>query len=413
MSEWSIKKQLSFVDLKSLCISIIDCPHSTPNWTDEGIVVIRNFNIKSGQLSLEKKSYTDKKTYLERTKRAIPESGDLVITREAPMGEVCMIPPNLTCCLGQRIVLLKVDKTKVLSRYVLLALQSSYVQKQIEQFNKTGSIVSNLNLSSLKQLKIPMVDNQEEVSYLFASINKKIELNNRINAELEAMAKTLYDYWFVQFDFPDEHGKPYKSSGGKMVYNETLKRDIPEGWEDQILGNIANITMGLSPSGKSLNNDRNGTIFYQGSTDFGWLYPAIRQYTTQTTRIAKQDDLLLSVRAPVGEINIASHECCIGRGVAAMNEKNGYNNFLLYVMKDFKKVFANRNSEGTTFGSITKSDLHSLPIAYPKIETIKLYESMTSPIRKKMLTLYKENQELTELRDWLLPMLMNGQVTVN
>ncbi|MEA1923654.1 MAG: restriction endonuclease subunit S, partial [Pseudomonadota bacterium] len=232
------------------------------------------------------------------------------------------------------------------------------------------------------------------------------------NAELEAMAKTLYDYWFVQFDFPDANGKPYKTSGGKMVYNSTLKREIPEGWEDKILSDIANITMGQSPSGDSYNDQAIGITFFQGSTDFGWLFPTIRQYTTAPARMAKKGDMLLSVRAPVGDINIANNDCCIGRGLAALNSKDGCDGFLFYVMKYFKQVFDRRNSEGTTFGSITKDDLHSLPLACPKSELLKQYDEIVLSYNKMIFDRSLENQKLIELRDWLLPMLMNGQVTV-
>lgn len=129
---------------------------------------------------------------------------------------------------------------------------------------------------------------QKSIVAVLTSIDEKIAINNRINAELEAMAKTLYDYWFVQFDFPDANGKPYKTSGGRMEYNATLKREIPAGWAVNTLSQIANITMGQSPAGESYNEDGIGTLFFQGSTDFGWLFPTPRQYTTSPTRMAKK-----------------------------------------------------------------------------------------------------------------------------
>lgn len=259
-------------------------------------------------------------------------------------------------------------------------------------------------------------DEQSKIASVLSRIDKKIELNNRINAELEAMAKTLYDYWFVQFDFPDDspqgQGKPYKSSGGKMVYNPTLKREIPEGWSDKTLSQIANITMGQSPEGSSYNAEGVGSIFYQGSTDFGWLFPTTRQYTSTPSRMAKKGDILLSVRAPVGDMNIANTDCCIGRGLAALNSKTGSDGFLFYVMKYFKQIFDRRNSEGTTFGSITKNDLHSLTLAYPTPDLLKKYDDVVSNYNKMIFERSLENRELISLRDWLLPMLMNGQVTV-
>lgn len=270
----------------------------------------------------------------------------------------------------------------------------------------TMPILSGIHLRDISSGK------QSAIAGVLKAIDAKIDCNNRINTELEAMAKTLYDYWFVQFDFPDANSKPYKSSGGKMVYNATLKREIPAGWTDKRLNQIANITMGQSPPGESLNELGDGIEFFQGSTDFGWQFPTVRQYTTQPARMAKRGDILLSVRAPVGDMNIANLDCCIGRGLAALNSKEAFDGFLFYVMQYFKQVFDRRNSEGTTFGSITKDDLYSLPLAYPPTELLEEYDRVVSKYNQMVFTRSMENQRLTELRDWLLPMLMNGQVSV-
>lgn len=277
-----------------------------------------------------------------------------------------------------------------------------------------GSTIKHLTGIALKQVEFsaPPLGKQKKIAAVLSALDAKIDLNNRINTELEAMAKTLYDYWFVQFDFPNQNGQPYKSAGGKMVYNETLKREIPEGWSNRQLSDISNITMGQSPAGESFNESGEGVVFFQGSTDFGWQFPSIRQYTTQPGRMAKQGDVLLSVRAPVGDINIAHVDCCIGRGLAALHSKEGFDGFLFYVMKYFKRIFDRRNSEGTTFGSITKDDLHSLMLAYPNKDLLKKYNDVVSKSNKLIFERSMETQQLTQLRDWLLPMLMNGQVTV-
>jgi len=289
----------------------------------------------------------------------------------------------------------------------------TYIRKAIQN-SASGSIQDNINIDYLTGLnfKVPAKPYQDQIVAVLFALDKKIELNNRINTELESMAKTLYDYWFVQFDFPNSKGIPYKTSGGKMVYNQTLKREIPYGWEDKTLSDIANITMGQSPPGDSFNEDGLGPIFFQGSTDFGWLFPTTRQYTTDPARMAQKGDILLSVRAPVGDMNIANNDCCIGRGLAALNSKDGFDGFLFYVMKYFKQIFDRRNSEGTTFGAITKDDLYTLPLAYPSKELLKRYDKIVSGYNKMIFDRSLEKQKLAELRDWLLPMLMNGQVTV-
>ncbi|HGC2454521.1 TPA: restriction endonuclease subunit S [Escherichia coli] len=251
-----------------------------------------------------------------------------------------------------------------------------------------GTNINNLNQDILGNIMIPhySIGIQKSIVAVLTSIDEKIAINNRINAELEAMAKTLYDYWFVQFDFPDANGKPYKTSGGRMEYNATLKREIPAGWAVNTLSQIANITMGQSPAGESYNEDGIGTLFFQGSTDFGWLFPTPRQYTTSPTRMAKKGDILLSVRAPVGDMNIANADCCIGRGLAALNSKSRSDGFLFYVMKYFKQVFERRNAEGTTFGSMTKDDLHSLQVVCPEPGLLKRYDDIVSEYNKMIFT---------------------------
>jgi type I restriction enzyme S subunit len=226
------------------------------------------------------------------------------------------------------------------------------------------------------------------------------------------MAKTLYDYWFVQFDFPDAKGKPYKSNGGKMTWNEELKREIPEQWSNCGLSEIANITMGQSPPGESYNDSGVGTVFYQGCTDFGLRFPTVRQYTNEPTRYAKRKDILLSVRAPVGTMNISTEDCCIGRGLAALNSKDNCNPYLFEVLRNLKQVFDRRNTNGTTFGAITKDDLFSLKVIKPGKLILVAFSKILNPVFEKQNTIALENQQLAALRDWLLPMLMNGQVKV-
>ncbi|MEE9430304.1 MAG: restriction endonuclease subunit S [Melioribacteraceae bacterium] len=288
-----------------------------------------------------------------------------------------------------------------------------YIKKAIQ--NRTlGSIQDNINIDYLTSLKfrMPSFSYQQKIAKVLSTLDAKIELNNRINKELEAMAKTLYDYWFVQFDFPNENGKPYKTSGGKMVYNKELKRDVPNGWEVGVLSDISNITMGQSPKGKSYNSVGKGSIFFQGSTDFGWRFPKVRQFTTSPTRFAKKGDILLSVRAPVGTLNVAIKDCCIGRGLAALNSKSNTGSYLFGIMQNLKQIFDRRNVSGTTFGSITKDDLYSLKVIIPKENLLIKFHQKVSTFDNLIVKNHKENQQLTELRDWLLPMLMNGQVRV-
>jgi type I restriction enzyme S subunit len=198
-----------------------------------------------------------------------------------------------------------------------------------------------------------------------------------------------------------------------MTHNKTLNRKIPEGWTSVKLSEIATIIMGQSPPGSTYNSEGNGTLFFQGSTDFGERFPTARQFTTQPTRLAKLGDILLSVRAPVGTINVAPFDCSIGRGLAALRSSSGHSTYLFQVMAYFKIIFERRNASGTTFGSINKDDLHSLTLAHPSdCELVQNFHDRMKPLEEQIFNNHLQNQELAALRDWLLPMLMNGQVTV-
>ena len=328
------------------------------------------------------------------------------------LGSTAKIPCSGKYIQSQDVGLIKCND-KLNPNYAFYLIPSKLVRKQLS----VAAQQTKIRHTSPDKIKgctvwIPEYDKQEKIGKLLSSLDDKIALNNRINAKLEQMAKRLYDYWFVQFDFPNADGKPYKSTGGKMVWNEELKREIPEGWEVGILSDIANITMGQSPEGSSYNEDGKGTIFYQGSTDFGIRFPTVRMYTTEPTRFAKKGDILMSVRAPVGAVNIANTDCCIGRGLAALNSKIGSITYLWYLMDVFKHTFENKNAAGTTFGSITKDELFNLPVVIPQKEIIFAFNEKTFSIFNYQLSIEKETQKLTALRDRLLPLLMNGQVEV-
>ena len=285
-------------------------------------------------------------------------------------------------------------------------------------FNFEGktSGIKNLQLDivlSTIEIEPYSVEEQNAIAKQLQLIEQKIGLNRAINHNLEAMAKQLYDYWFVQFNFPNENDRPYKSSGSAMAWNDDLKREIPEEWNSGVFSDVANITMGQSPDGSSYNEDGEGTIFYQGSTDFGMRFPSVRMYTTSPSRFANRGDILMSVRAPVGAVNIANADCCIGRGLSAINAKIGSITYIYYVVHYLRIRFDSLNTTGTTFGSITKDELLNLPVVVPSDDVIERFESVCKPIFDKQMEIGLAIEQLTTLRDSLLPLLMNGQASVN
>lgn len=256
---------------------------------------------------------------------------------------------------------------------------------------------------------------QQKISAVLSSLDAKIELNNHINVELEAMAKTLYDYWFIQFDFPNVNGKPYKSSGGKMVWNEELKREIPIGWQVGTLLDIAEYTNGLPCQKYRPNNDSTLKVIKIKEMHEGFLAESeiVRADIPQKV-IIENGDVLFSWSASL-EVMIWT------KGKGALNQhifkvtsskypKSFYYFQLINYLKHFKMMAENRK---TTMGHITQEHLEQSRIVIPPTELTFILEKIISPLFSQKINCEIENQELTKLRDWLLPMLMNGQASVN
>ena len=349
--------------------------------------------------------------------RFLMHKGDLItpLTEQSPglLGSVAFIPCDGLYIQSQDVGLITCNSEKLDKRFAYYLFLTQSVRKQISARSQQTKIrhTSPDKIADV-EVYLPDLPTQLRIAGVLGSIDEKIELNRKKIAELEALAKTIYDYWFVQFDFPDKNGKPYKSSGGKMVWNEQLKREVPEGWGVGKLSDIATITMGQSPEGSSLNESENGTLFFQGSSDFGEVVPSNRVYTISPTRMANSGDVLLSVRAPVGATNIALLPCCIGRGLASLRGKDCSNVFILQTLSLVKSRFAAKNVDGTTFGSLSKDELGGLEILKPPVALAHVFDNLAIPIMEQVLGLVHSIREAEYLRDTLLPLLMNGQIEV-
>ena len=252
------------------------------------------------------------------------------------------------------------------------------------------------------EVNMPNLKTQQKIANILSSLDDKIEVNRRINGQLEELAQALFKSWFVDFE-------PFKD--GEFVESELGM--IPEGWKVGTLGNVADVVMGASPAGSSYNTEGNGSIFYQGRTDFGFRFPNVRMYTTEPKRFAESNSVLLSVRAPVGDVNIAFEKCCIGRGLASIKSNSNADSYTYYLMKSLKPVLDNYNNEGTVFGCINKDALNNLSIVVPTIEIIKEFERIVSCSDMEIRRRSEEITHLTNLRDTLLPKLMSGEIDVN
>lgn len=186
-----------------------------------------------------------------------------------------------------------------------------------------------------------------------------------------------------------------------------------DGWKEGVLSDIADVTMGQSPRGSSYNKNGTGTVFYQGRAEFGFRFPTQRLFTTQPKRMAKENDVLMSVRAPVGDLNVAYEDCCIGRGLGAIHSKDNHQAFVLYTVFSLKEQMDVFNGEGTVFGSINKDSLNSMSIMLPSNSRINKFEEIAAPMDAQIRNNHEENIRLSAIRDNLLPRLMSGELDVS
>jgi type I restriction enzyme S subunit len=349
------------------------------------------------------------------------ERGDIVLTTRGTVGNVAfynsLIPFN-NIRINSGMVLLRVDTTKIDPYYLYIFLRSKLFSTQVLT-QGSGSAQPQLPIGSLRNIVFPWkkVDEQNQIAKILSDLDSKIELNNKINAQLEAMAKLIYDYWFVQFDFPDAKGKPYKSSGGKMVFNEELKREIPEEWEVKRLGETLHTELGGTPSTKN-------PEYWDG--DLPWLnsgeianFPIIESELKITEKaIAKSATALM----PAGTcpLSITRHlrpsilgiDACANQSVVGVYESENIKSSYIYpyLVNEIPRLMTLRS--GAQQPHINKKTVDDSLMIIPSQEIQSIYHQKVGSMYKKIVNSAKENQKLSELRDWLLPMLMNGQVRV-
>lgn len=400
---------------------VIDYRGKTPkkiggNWCDKGYRALSALNVKtSGLTEIDSIKCLDENLYKIWMKEEV-KKGDILLTSEAPAGQVLIWDSDEKIVLSQRLFALRINEQNN-NYFVKYFMQSDLGQKEIEK-NSTGSTVFGISAKMFNLINIPDVDLsiQRKVGKLLKSLDDKIELNNQINADLEVMAKTLYDYWFVQFDFPDANGKPYKSSGGKMVYSKELKREIPEGWEVKELGKEFETLLGGTPSTENESFWNNGTVYWLNSGKIA-NFPIINSelkitpeaVSKSSTNLLPTGAVLLSITRHL-RASILAIDACINQSVIGIKPSSYFkSNFLYpYLKNEIPRLMGLRT--GAQQPHINKDIVDKSPIILPELSIIKHYNQKTEGIYNLIISNAKENQQLASLRDWLLPMLMNGQV---
>lgn len=385
--------------IRELCDIVVDCPHSTPKWTTSGKIVIRNNNIKKGRIDFSSPSYTDDEHFNLRVKRAIPRSGDIIITREAPMGEVGMIPERIECCLGQRMVLLRTNPDICDNYYLLYSLQSKFVQHQISWSEGTGTTVSNLRIPHLEQLKIPYVPlkKQRLVASVLKSIEEKIILNEQINNNLLEQVLAIYRHHFV-----DTTNELRQTCRADEYFDISIGKTPPRKEPQWFSTNPIDVTwVSISDMGTC------GLYISESSEQL--TKEAVDRHNV---KIVPNNTVLLSFKLTVGRIAITNGEMTTNEAIAHFKtNKKEINEYLYCYLKCFN--YQTMGSTSSIATAVNSKIIKGMPFVVPTDEEITEFHSLAAPMFAKIKANQAEIRNLTLLRNTLLPKLMSGELDVS
>lgn len=379
-----------FRTIRELCSVVVDCPHSTPKWTTSGKIVVRNNNIKHGRIDLSSPSYTDEEHFAQRIKRAKPQPGDIIITREAPIGDVGMIPENTECCLGQRMVLLRADQSVCDNFYLLYSLQSLYVQHQISWSEGTGTTVSNLRIPHLEQIQIPYlpIGQQMKISSVLRSLEEKIENNRKLNDNLLDQAQTLYKQHF-----------PY-----------SVQDDLPDGWRIGTVGEIIEIhdSKRIPLSGADRMKMEKKIYPYYGAAS---LMDYVDNYIFDGKYLLLGEDGTVVDDAGYPILQYVWGQFWVNNHAHILTGRLGFNVESLYML--FKQTPVKSIVTGAVQPKISQANLRSVQVVIPPEHNLKEYNDLVEPLFSLLRANEEECKSLAALRDTLLPKLMSGEIDVS
>jgi len=401
-----------------------------------GVPLLRATNIGDRRLDLSDVLYVPR-GHVRDTQRL--RLFDVVIAMSSgsqqAVGRLAQLRQEWGGCVGAFCGVIRPKAESVYPEYLGYVLQSPAFRERIETY-AVGTAIMNLSRERILgfPLTLPSTEIQKAIAHILGTLDDKIELNRQMNRTLEEMARAIFKSWFVDFD--PVRAKAAVRSAHPSWTNEQVSRaacpnlkpeiaelfpdafedselgQIPKGWKASIVHQHFRLTMGQSPPGSTYNEIGEGVPFYQGRTDFGFRFPTRRVFCTAPTRFAETGDTLVSIRAPVGDVNMANERCAVGRGVAAIRHRSGSRSFTYCSMKYLGKHFDQFEAEGTVFGCINKSDFERLPFVSPEPDILTVFEQIVSPLDDRLETNECQSLILASIRDALLPKLISGELRV-
>lgn len=403
-----MSKSVKIGEIASLKTGPFGTQFSAKEYTNSGVPVINVKNIGYGQIIEDELEFVSELTK-ERLSEHVLKTGDIVFGRKGSVDRHAFIGEKYDGWVqGSDCIRLRFQNG-INPRYVSHFLKLGHIKKQINHAS-VGSTMASLNTDILKDIFImlPDIGTQNDIERILSALESKIELNAAICTELESMAKTLYDYWFTQFDFPDENGKPYRSSGGEMVWNDQLKREIPMGWEVTSIGSVTqNYDSKRIPLSQNERDTMKGDVPYYGATGV-MDYVNRHIFEGHFVLIAEDGSVMDAKGNPI--VQMIWGKTWVNNHAHVLQGCNGYSNELLYLLLQHVPVV--KIMTGSIQKKINQDNLNNYRIPQIPNSISHAFYDIVKPMFERVRTLRLENGELTKLRDWLLPMLMNGQATV-
>ncbi len=391
-------------------------------YKSEGVSLIRSQNVYDHEFSKNGLANIDEAAAYKLRRVDVQEEDVLLNITGDSVARCCVVPKwPLPARVNQHVAIIRTSdrlNSTFLQKYLSTPQVKAYVLG-----HDSGGTRKALTKAHIESFVVPLppLPEQCQIANILGTLDDKIELNRRMNETLEATARAIFKSWFVDFD-PVRAKMEGRAPVGMdaetaalfpSAFQDSPLGEVPEGWEVATVGEDFNLTMGQSPPGSTYNENGNGLPFYQGRKDFGFRFPTRRVYCTAPTRLAKKGDTLVSVRAPVGDINMANEKCCIGRGVAAIRHQLGSQWYTYYAMQFLQEDFRRYEAEGTVFGSINKTGFETLSHLRPPDGIIEAFENLIYPMDQSIENNENQSKTLSEIRDALLPKLLSGEISVD
>lgn len=420
-----MSKMVRLSDVADLTVGFVGT--MAEHYVDNGVPFLRSLNVKPFSIVSDDLKYISKE-FSESIAKSILHEGDIIIVRTGIPGTCVVVPAEYDGCNCSDVVIVHPNREMVDENY-LAAYINIWGQRQVQN-NKVGAIQKHFNISAATEMLVylPSIEVQKKYAKIILALNKKINNNLLLCTELESMAKTIYDYWFLQFDFPDENGNPYRQSGGKMVWNEELKREIPEGWETISLQNNYFVDRGVSYTSEDIASSDGIPMLNLACVDIN------RKYRDGQLKYTK-GNVPSDKKLHGGEMLIACTDLTRNRNIIGCpilvpadgleytysmdlarvksSNKNLLDMYLYQTLRtEFYHDYIKMWASGTNVLHLNLKGLDWYSVVLPPLEMQEIYSKIVMTVHEKYSKALAENRQLVSLRDFLLPMLMNGQARV-